>query len=79
MRTESKRYARHFLQDFVKCLLSTVASRLLIGQGFSCFCAVIVVGGDNVAHFQLFNKLLDEFLEKRWTKRSKVEACRAEC
>ena len=62
-------------------VLSTVASRSVIRQGLSCFCSAIVVGGDDVALFQLFNKLLkllDGLLEKGWTKGSEVEACRAE-
>ena len=60
------------------CVLSTVASRSAIGQGLSCFCPAIVVGGDDVAPFQLFNKLLDGLLEKGWTRGSEVEACPAE-
>ena len=75
---EFRRDARRFLQDFVNCALSTVASRSVIGQGLSCFCPAIVVGGDDVAPLQLFNKLLDGLLEKGWTKGSEVEACRAE-
>ena len=70
--------ARRFLEDFVNCVLSTVAARSVIGQGLSCFCPAIVVGGDDVAPLQLFNKLLDGLLEKGWTKGSEVEACRAE-
>ena len=37
-----------------------------------------MVGGDDVAPLQLFNKLLDGLLEKGWTRGSEVEACRAE-
>ena len=70
--------ARRFLEDFVNCVLSTVAARSVIGQGLSCFCPAIVVGGDDVAPLQLFNKLLDGLLEKGGTKGSEVEACRAE-
>ena len=70
--------ARRFLEDFVNCVLSTVAARSVIGHGLSCFCPAIVVGGDDVAPLQLFNKLLDGLLEKGWTKGSEVEACRAE-
>ena len=74
LRTEFRRNVRHFLN----CLLSTVASRSLIRQVMSCFCPAIVVGGDDVAPFHLFNKLLDGPLEKVWTRGSEVEACRAE-
>ena len=70
--------ARRFLEDFVNCVLSTVAARSVIGQGLGCFCPAIVVGGDDIAPLQLFNKLLDGLLEKGWTKGSEVEACRAE-
>ena len=70
--------ALRFLEDFVNCVLSTVAARSIIGKGLSCFCPAIVVSGDDVAPLQLFNKLLDGLLEKGWTKGSGVEACRAE-
>ena len=78
LRTEFYRDARGFLEEFVNCLLSTVALRSVIGQGMSCFCPAIVVGGDDVTPFQLFNKLLDGLLEKCWTRWREVEACRAE-
>ena len=70
--------AGRFLEDFVNCVLSTVAARSVIGQGLSCFCPAIVVVGDDIAPLQLFNKVLDGLLEKGWTRGSKVEACRAE-
>ena len=69
---------RRFAEEFVNCLLSTVASRSVIGQGMSCFCPAIVIGVDDVVHFQLFNKLLDGPLEKNWTRGSEVEACGVE-
>ena len=78
LQTEFRRDSRRFLDEFVNCVLSTVASTSVIGQALSCFCLAIVVGGDDVAPFQLFNKLLDGLLEKGWTRRSEVEACRAE-
>ena len=78
LQKEFRRDARRFLEDFVNCVLSTVAARSVIGQGLSCFCPAIVVGGDDVAPLQLFNKLLDELLERGWTRGSEVEACRAE-
>ena len=77
-RTEFRRNARRFLEEFVNCVLSTVASRSVIGHGMSCFCPAIAVGGENVAPFQLFNKLWDGLLEKGWTREIEVEACRAE-
>ena len=78
LQTEFRCNARRFPEDFVNCVLSNVASRSVIGQGLSCFCPAIVVGGDDVAPFQLFNKLLDGLLEKGWTRGTEFEACRAE-
>ena len=77
LQTEFRRDARRFLEELVKFVLSTVASRSVVGQGLSCFFPAIVVGGDDIAPFQLFNKLLDGLLEKGWTKGSEVQACRA--
>ena len=78
LRTEFRRDAHRFLEEFVKCVLSTVASRSVIEQGMSCFCPAVVVGGDDVAPLQLFNKRLDGLLEKGCTRGSEVETCRAE-
>ena len=78
LRAEFRRDACRFLAEFVNCLLSTVASRSAIGQGMSSFCPAIVVGGDNVAPFQLFNMLLDGLFQKGWNKGSEIEACNAE-
>ena len=58
-------------------VLSTVAARSVIGHGISCFYHEIVVGRDDVAPSQLFNKLLDGLLVKGWTRGSEVEASRA--
>ena len=44
----------------------------------SCFYPPIEIGGDDVAPFQFFNKLLDVLLEKGWTRGSEIEACRGE-
>ena len=49
LRTEFHCDARHILEEFVNCILSTVPSRTVIGQGMSCFCPATVVGGDDVA------------------------------
>ena len=78
LQKEFRRDARRFLEDFLNCVPSTAASRSAIGQGLSCFCPAIVVGGDDVAPLQLFNKLVDGLLEKGWIRGSEVEACRAE-
>ena len=52
LQTEFLRDARRFLEEFVNCVLSTVASRSVIRKGLSCFCPAIVVGGEDVAPFQ---------------------------
>ena len=78
LQTELGCEARRFLEELVNCVLSTVTAQSVIGQGLSCFCHAIVFGGDDVAPFQFFNKLLDGLLEKGWTRGSEVEACRAE-
>ena len=77
-KAEFRRVARRFLEKNVNCLFSTVASRSLIAQEISCFCPSIVIGGVEVAPFKLFHQLLDGLLDKRWTRRSEVEACKAE-
>ena len=64
LQKEFCRDARRFLEDFVNCVLSTVASRSIISQGLSCFCPAIVFGGDDIVPVQLFNKLLDGLVEK---------------
>ena len=48
----------------MNCVLSTVAAGSAIGQGLSCFCPPILVGGDDHAPMQLFDMLLDGLLEK---------------
>ena len=63
-----------FLDDFVNCVLSTIAARSVIGQGLSCFCPVILVGGDDHAPMQLFDMLLDGLIEKGWLRGAEMEA-----
>ena len=45
-------------------VLSTVAARSAIGQGLSCFCPPVLVGGDYHALMQLSDMLLDGLLKK---------------
>ena len=45
LRKEFRRDCRNFLEDFVNCVLSTVAARSAIGQGLSCFCPPVLIGG----------------------------------
>ena len=75
---EFRRDCRHFLEDLVSTLLSTVAARSPIGQGLSCFCPEIVIGGDDYSAFHLFGQLLDGLLELGWVRGSEVEPAKAE-
>ena len=67
-----------FLEDLVSTILSTVAARSPIGQGLSCFCPEIVIGGDNYSAFHIFGQLLDGLLELGWVRGSKIEPGKAE-
>ena len=78
LRTEFRCDDRRFLEDFVDCLLLTVATRSVIGQGMSCLSPALVIRGDDVSPFKPFTNLLDGFLEKGWACGSKIEPCRAE-
>ena len=51
LRKDFRKDSRRFLEDFVSTILSTVAARSPIGQGLSCFCPEIVIGGDNYSAF----------------------------
>ena len=72
------RGCRKFLEDFVNCVLATVAARSAIGQGLSCSCPHILVGRGNDAAMQLFDMLLDGLLEKGWVRGAEMEACKSE-
>ena len=78
MKREFQCDARRFLEEFATSVLSTVAARSKIGQGLSCFCPAIVIGGDDHAPFHLLGLLLDGLLERGWVKGSEIEACRSE-
>ena len=78
LRKEFRRDCRRFLEDLVSTILSTVAARSQIGQGLSCFCPEIVIGGDDYSAFHLFGQLLDGFLELGWVRGSEVEPAKAE-
>ena len=53
---------------------STVAARSPIGQGLSCFCPEIVIGGDDYSVFHLFGHLLDGLVDLDWIRGSEIEA-----
>ena len=78
LRKEFRRDCRRFLEDLVSTILSTVAARSQIGQGFSCFCPEIVIGGDDYSAFHLFGQLLDGLLELGWVRGSEIEPAKAE-
>ena len=63
LRKDFRRDCRCFLEDFVSTILSTVAARSPIGQGLSCFCPEIVIGGDDYSAFHFFGQLLDGLLD----------------
>ena len=78
LKREFQRDARRFLEEFTTSVLSTVAARSKIGQGLSCFCPAIIIGGDDHAPLHLLGLLLDRLLDRRWIKGSEIEAWRAE-
>ena len=78
LRKEFQSNARRFLEEFCSNFLSTVAGRSKLGQGASCFCPEIILGGDDHSAFFLHGQLLDGLVECGWEKRSSVEACKAE-
>ena len=69
---------RLFLEDLVSTILSTVAARSSAGQGLSCFCPGIIMGGDDSSAFHLFWQLLDRLLELVWVRRPEIEPAKAE-
>ena len=75
---EFRRDCRKFLEDFVNCVLSTVAARSTIGQGLSCFCPPVLIGGYDHAPLQVFDLLLDGLLAKGWVRVGDMEACKLE-
>ena len=78
LKKEFRSSARCFLEDFTSTVLSTVAARSKLGQGVSCFCPEIIIGGDDHSAFFLFGQLLDSLAECGWEKGSAAEACKAE-
>ena len=78
LKREFQRDARRFLEEFTSSVLSTVAARSKIGQGLSCFCPAIIIGGDDHAPLHLLGLLLDGLLDHGWVKGSEIEACRSE-
>ena len=59
-----QRDSRRFLEEFTTSVLSTVAARSKLGQGLSCFCPAIVIGGDDHVPLHLLGLLLYGLLER---------------
>ena len=78
LKREFQRNGRRFLDEFCSTILSTVAARSKLGQGVSCFCPEVILGGDNHSAFFLYGQLLDGIVECGCEKGSNVEACKAE-
>ena len=78
LKREFQRDARRLLEEFTTSVLSTLAARSKIGQGLSCFCPAIIIGGDDHAPLYLLGLVLDGFLERGWVRGSEIEACRSE-
>ena len=78
LKKEFRSSACRFLEEFTSTDFSTVAARSKLGQGVSCFCPEIIIGGDDHSALFLFGQLLDGLVECGWEKRSTVEACKAE-
>ena len=68
LQREFQRDARRFLEEFTTSVLSTVAARKKIGQGLSCFCPVIIIGGEDHAPLHP----LDGLLDRGWVKGSEI-------
>ena len=78
LKKEFRSSARRFLEEFTSTVLSTVAARSKLGQGVSCFCPEIIIGGEDYSAFFLFGQLLDGLVACGWEKGSTVQACKAE-
>ena len=78
LRKEFRSNSHRLLGEFCSTILSTVAARSKLGQGVSCFCPEIILGGDDHSAFFLNGQLLDGLVECGWEKGSYVEACKVE-
>ena len=78
LRKEFRKDCRRFFEHLVSTILSTVAVRSPVGQGLSCFCPEIVIGGDECSALHLFGQLMDELLGLGWVRWSETEPEKAE-
>ena len=78
LKKEFRNSARRFLAEFTSTVLSTDAGRSKLGQGVSCFCTEIIIGGDDLSAFFFFGRLLYGLIACGWENGSNFEACEAE-
>ena len=78
LKKEFRNIVRRFLEEFTSTVLSTVAARSKLGQGVSCFCPEMKIGGDDHSAFFLFGQILDGLVACGWEKESTFGACKAE-
>ena len=78
LRKQFRKDCRRVLEDLVSTIFSTIAARSPVGQGLSCFCHKIIIGGDNYSVFYLFGHLLDGLLDIGWVRGSEIEPAEAE-
>ena len=78
LKTVFRGSACRLFEEFTSTVLSTVAARSVLGQGVSCFCPEIIIGGDDHSAFFLFGQLLDGLISCSWEKGSTIGACKAE-
>ena len=75
---EFRKDCRRFLEDLVSTIFSTVAARSTVGQGLSCFCPKIFIGGHDYSAFHLVRQLLEGLHELGWVRVSEIDPAKAE-
>ena len=78
LQKDFRRDCRRFLEDVVSTILSTFAARSPVGQGLSCFCPEIVIGGHDYSAFYVFEQLLDGLFQLGCVNGSEIEPAKAE-
>ena len=78
LKKESQSNTCFFLEEFCSSILSTVAASSKLGQGVSCFCPEMLLGGDEHSTVLLNGQLLDGVVEYGWEKCPHSEAFQAE-
>ena len=78
LKMEFRSSARRFLDEIYRAILSTVTARSKLGQGVSCSCPELILGGDDHSALFLHGQLLNGLVEYGWEKGSNVEACKAD-